>query len=220
MNDIKLEEKYITEYIEDMLMSMRIKNKDIENSKYHHNTDYKDTANVIRYGILSYNELARLNNRELSDKEKIILNDDAHVNGDNNVSLSVVGLDDLYRDELVYDPFSITQTDILISNDIKARRNTTNYGNEFLVEKMVEPKYFRSIDFRLLKYILNYKTNNSNFKTKEEQILNMISYYNCLKNIAKSLKEVKLDIPLREMSKENITLDIEQVAQTLKLVLK
>lgn len=44
---------------------------------------------------------------------------ESHVNGKNSVSLSVIGLKDLYPNEVEYNPFSPNLVDFLITSDIK-----------------------------------------------------------------------------------------------------
>ncbi len=46
----------------------------------------------------------------------------------------------------------------------------------------------------------------------------MILYYNSLRLIAEKMKT--MDIPLREMSEKNITLDIDKVSKNKELILK
>ena len=54
-----------------------------------------------------------------------------------------------------------------------------------------------------------------------EAISTLIQRYNCLRNIALTLKQEGLDIPLREMSHDDCSsLDIDKVASSPKLVLK
>jgi hypothetical protein len=55
----------------------------------------------------------------------------------------------------------------------------------------------------------------------EESIKILIQRYNCIRNIAISLRQEGLNIPLREMSYNNCSsLDIDMVASSPKLVLK
>jgi len=214
MQNIKIEDKHIVEYITDMLMSMKTNSKEVYDARFHHNTPYEKATNIIYNGILSKKQLAKLNNRDLTDKEKKILADESYVNGEDNISLSVVGLHDLSEREFEYNPFISSEIDIIISNELKASRRSTNYGNEFLAKDKIDTSFFRAIDFRLLKYM------SDNRIPKEEHISNMMFYYNQLKLIANSLIEKNLDIPLREMSNENITLDVKKLVNVPKLTLK
>lgn len=215
----RIEEKYIVEYIRDMINSSRLnKNVDVKDYKYHHNTKYQDTPSCLTHGILSQKELAKLRGEELTDEQLYKLHDDGHVNGSENISLSIPFLDDLYDGEEEYNPFIASETDILISKNVKAGRSSNNYGNEFLAKDRISPKEFRSVDFRLLKYIIEFENSKLSFKSREEAINNMILYYNSLRLIAKKMKT--MDIPLREMSEKNITLDIDKVSKNKELILK
>ena len=61
----------------------------------------------------------------------------------------------------------------------------------------------------------NQRRNNS------DSIRTLIDKYNQLKNIAITLKTMKLNIPVREMSNNNnYGLDIDKLSKTPKLVLK
>lgn len=220
MEKIELCEKEAIEYVKDMLLTYKKSVEDVKNAKYHHNTLYENTPSIIRDGILSKSERLRLENRSLNDKEKLIYYDENCVNGLDNISLSVVGLNDLYRDELEYSPLGTRVTDILISSDIMASRCTQNYGNEFLVSKMIKNSDFRSIDVRLLTELDEIYQKKFFRETKEQKLNWFIQNYNYLKLIAQALIDNNLDIPLREMSNENITLDIYAVAKGPELVLK
>lgn len=137
---------------------------------------------------------------------------DSHVNGIDSISLSVVGLTDLYRDEFEYDPYNPTQVDFNISSDVKAHRLTTHYGNEFLCNDSISIDKLRSVDIRLLELI--------KLSEKGYSIRDIIDKYNCLKDIALAIKQSNLDIPFREMSSDNLTMDIDKVSVTPKLILK
>lgn len=215
MEQIKLEEKYILEYIRDVLESCKTKTVEINDARYHHNTSYKDISSIIKYGLLSKRKQVELENKTLSERDWVLFSDDGHVNGLDNISLAVVGLKDIYRDEMVYDPYMPRKVDILISNDIKAGRNSINYGNEFLVQHEIENKYFKSIDLRILKYVVEFK-NSQNLHS----IRDLIEKYNYLSKISQSLLDNNLDIPMRDMSFDNITLDKEKVIELPKLILK
>lgn len=215
MKQIKLEQKYILEYIRDVLNDCRIKSTEVENARYHHNTSYEKATIAIKQGLLSKNKQNELLNQVLTEREKKLFSDDGHVNGLDNISLSVVGLKDIYRDEMVYDPYSSIQIDILISSDIKAGRNSVNYGNEFLVENEIQNKYFKSIDLRLLKYISEFENGLHSGNLKD-----LIKKYNYLAGISQALLDNNLDIPMRDMSVENLTLDKEKVIDLPKIILK
>ncbi len=214
MNTILVEQRHILEYIKDMLNDIKMGSYIVSNAEYHHNASYSDATSICRYGILTMMDLKNLGIRNYSEETLTKMNDvDSHVNGINSVSLSVVGLQDLYSDEFEYDPFSPSQVDFLISSNIKARRTTTNYGNEFLSYGSIAREYLKSLDIRLLKLAELGKKN-------VDQIQEVIEKYNYLKAIAGIIKQLQIDIPLREMSnQDNALLDIDRLASmpTLKL---
>ena len=79
------------------------------------------------------------------------------MNGIDNVSLSVAGLQDLYKGEEEYDSSSVDKLDIIVDSSIKAFRNSTHYGNEFLSRGDIHPKYIKSIDVRIEEYLKKNK---------------------------------------------------------------
>jgi len=212
-----LDEMKLYQFIKNSIYSARTET-DNTDDKYHHNTSYDLTPNIIKYGLLSAKEKAKLFNMVLSDEVKFRLSDECYVNGEDNISLSVVGLTDLRDDEFEYDPFLCCHVDIIISDSVRAYRNCKNYGNEFLARDRIENTNFKAIDVRLLDYVVKTLEDSSmsdNIKRKK-----IIECFNYLKKIAKALKEANLDIPLREMSSENITLDKEKVSNFIKLTLE
>lgn len=215
MEQVRLEEKYILEYIRDMLESCKTNTTEISDYRYHHNTSYKHMSAIIKNGLLSKKMQIELKNQILTEKEKELFIDEGHVNSLDCISLAVVGLDDLYPNEFEYNPFLTDSIDILISNNIKAMRNSENYGNEFLVQDKIYNKEFRSIDIRLLKCISEVE---SEFKLSN--IEKLIEKYNYLSEISQSLLENNLDIPMRDMSFGNKTLDKQKVRNLPKLGIK
>lgn len=216
-----LEEKDIINYIIDILYTNKKAAEEVNRARYHHNTTYDNTPIVIQRGILSTRERAKLENRPLTDKELLLYNDENYVNGLDNISLSVVGLNDLYSDELEYNPFSPVKTDILITSDIRAGRCSQNYGNEFLASDRIENVDFRAIDIRLLQNLNNFNNGNYGYWTTRQQALElMVNNYNYLKQIAIAIIDQGLDIPLRDMSDQNVTLDIDKMSKVPELILK
>lgn len=212
MKEIKLEEKYILEYIKYMISSFKMKPIEVNNAKYHHNTSYSNAQLVLKHGILSVSELNRLGIKKYSPEILNLWSDiESHINGIDSISLSVVGLTDLYEDEFEYNPFSPTDVDLNISSDIRAGRSSIHYGNEFLCREKIGVDKIKSIDIRLLQLIEKEK----NFPIKD-----IISRYNFLRDIALTIKENNLDIPFREMSNDNYALDIVKVSEMPKLILK
>ena len=211
MDKILLEEKYVLEYIKDMLNTLKEDSKEVLNARYHHNASYKNVVPILKYGILSFLEANKLGLTNYSSKFLYLMDDiTSHVNGNDSISLSVVGLTDLYRNEDEYSPYSPHYVDLIISNDIKARRNSTRYGNEFLVQDKISTDKIKSVDIRLLNLI----------EEKSCDIRGIIKKYNYLKDIALIIKELNLDILLREMSNNNLTLNIDKVSKTPKILLK
>lgn len=188
----------------------------VEDDRFHHNINYSSVPSIIKYGILSYRKKMKIiENRKLNQKENFVYNDESHVNGVDSISLSTLNLDkNLISDsEWLYDHKSHTQADIVISSDVKAVRNRTNYANEFLVNDMIDTSNFKAIDFRLLSK--NYITMNN--QTNREKF---IDNYNCLRKIAISLKENNLNIPIRERSLEDFNLNVDALENLPELRVK
>lgn len=209
MKSIILEEKYVLEYIRDILTSLKTKTLEPKNIEYHHNCSYENTPLILQHGILTIEMLNELGITNISKERLKVLKDiEFHVNGIDSISLSKVGLIDLYPDESEYKPFSSDYVDLTISKDIKARRHTVHYGNEYLCSEKIGVEKLQSIDIRLLDYM------------KNNSIEKIIKKYNALKDIAVTLQQLNLDIPLREMSNENITMDVSQLSNTPKILIK
>ena len=219
MNTILLEEKYILEYVKDILHDIKIGASIINNAKYHHNTDYCDASSICRHGILTMMDLKKLGIKNYSDEFLQKMDDiESHINGNDAVSLAVVGLQDLYPNEDEYNPFSPSQVDFLVSSEIQTGRSSIHYSNEFLSYKSIGTDKLRSVDIRLLKLIemieKGYSSNNFTIQS-------VIEKYNYLKNIALTMKHSQLDIPLREMSyQDNSSMDVDKLSSTPRLVLK
>lgn len=218
-----LEEKYALKYMRDTLVSLTdsANSCEVENAKYHHNTDYYKAASVIQRGILSINNLNKLGIGDYSSKSLNLMSDiDSHVNGVDGVSLAVVGLTDLYPDEEEYNPFNSTQVDFLVDSEVRAFRTSTNYGNEFVSRDMICPSSLRAIDIRLLEYIDSvYK--NDGFNARFNTLENVIEKYNCIGMIARALEQKNLNIPIRERSyNQSYALDVKRLVKIPKLTLK
>lgn len=172
---------------------------------------------ICKYGILT---LINLNSKGIrkDTKEflKIMGDIDSHVNGNNCVSLSVVGLTDIYPNEDEYNPFSPNLVDFLVSSDIQASRSSTHYGNEFLSFGSIMRDKIKSVDIRLLNLLCQDKSYMNDSSTQA-----IIKKYNHLREIALELKRQQLGLPLREMSESNIfEINIEKLADQPKLLLK
>ena len=211
MTKILLEEKYVLEYIRDMLNTLKVSPKEVINARYHHNTNYENIVSILKNGILSLLEANKLGVANYSFEFLNLMNDiTSHANGIDSVSLSVVGLTDLYPKETEYNSDSPNYVDLVISNDIETRRSSINYGNEFLVYNKIGVDKIKSIDIRLLNLM-----KGNNFYINDQ-----IKKYNCLKDIALVVRELKLNILLREISNDNLTLDIDKVSKTPQIILK
>ena len=208
MNKIVIEEKNVEDYIFDTLYSVRANLENFKNAKYHHNTSYENAPLVCKYGICSLLELNRLGLRNDSNEILEKFNDtESHINGNDGISLSVVGLTDLYKDEEEYNPFNPMFVDFLIPDSVKAHRYSSHYGNEFITYNNIKPEDILSLDFRILEYIsLKEKNRISNDK--------LVDMYNNLLRCAKNIKKKELEITLREMSSHNsFSIDIDRLAQ-------
>ena len=135
---------------------------------------------------------------------------DSHINENYGISLSAVGLKDLYKDEEEYDPFYHSHLDFLVTRNIMAYRSTNHYGNEFISYNKISPNELTSLDIRLLKHI------------KESQdIENIIKKYNYLIDIANKIINNNLSIPIREMSNsEGFDIDINKLSKNQKIYIK
>ena len=146
--------KDIINYAYYILNTAKMERIDIDGSTYHHNTDYQAGIWVVAHGILSMSSLNRIGLASFSEDELKKYSDiESHVNGIDNVSLSVAGLQDLYKGEEEYDSSSVDKLDIIVDSSIKAFRNSTHYGNEFLSRGDIHPKYIKSIDVRIEEYL-------------------------------------------------------------------
>lgn len=219
MKTILLEEKYILEYVKDILHDIKIGASVINNAKYHHNTDYCAASSICRHGILTMMDLKKFGIKNYSDEFLQKMDDiESHINGNDAVSLSVVGLQDLYPNEDEYNPFTPSQVDFLVSSKIQTGRSTIHYGNEFLSYKSIGTDKLKSVDIRLLKLI---EMIENGYSSNNFTIQSVIEKYNYLKNIALAMKYSQLDIPLREMShQDNSSIDVDKLSSTPKLVLK
>lgn len=93
MNEKIIREKYALEYIRDILSTYSYALKNVDNAKYHHNAPYKDAPLIIKYGVLSMENINKFGIRSYSEDDLILMDDrESHVNGRNGVSLSIVGL--------------------------------------------------------------------------------------------------------------------------------
>lgn len=215
MSKILLEEKEVLDYVEESINGIKGNVVEVVDDKFHHNTKYEDTISIIENGILSGKEQNKIG--LVSDEQLELFSDiESHANGSESISLAVVGLTDLNPDEIEYDPFSEKHVDILISGDVQARRVSTNYGNEFLTDDSILSDKFRAIDTRLLAYIETIRTSsNDSFDVSVNQLLDN---YNRLREVALLIKQRSLNIPIREMSKnEGNGLDINRLSNMPKV---
>lgn len=214
MKKIYVQKENVLNYILELLNIYKGETIKLENARYHHNTDYKDGKNVVENGILTLQSLSDKGLMELSKEQLKIMDDtSSHINGINGVSLAVVGLKDLYRDEFEYDPFDDSKLDIIVDTSLHARRNSTNYGNEYIADGNIDVSYIRAIDIRLEECI------NKVLNTEDEKIIiEMVERFNYLIEIASSL--INSNILLREASFEQYkVLDKENIAKLNKITI-
>lgn len=219
MDNIVLKEKYVFEYIKDILNDIKIGSSFVNNAKYHHTADYGDASSICRHGILTMIDLKKLGIKNYTDEFLQKMDDiESHINGKDAVSLAITGLQDLHPNEVEFNPFIPSRVDFLVSSDIQAGRCSKHYGNEFLSYKSINTDKLRSVDVRLLKLIELIEQGRS---SRDFSIQSVIEKYNYLREIALAIKASSLDIPLREMSKQNIfSIDVDKLSSAPKLVLK
>lgn len=217
MNEIIIKEKYILEYIRNMLYacSYAIKNIDDNAYQYHHNTAYEYAPSIIKYGILSIEELNSLGIRSYSkDYLKFIDDIESHVNGKDGISLSVTGLTDLYKNEDEFDPCQSDIVDFLVDENIKTVRNTIHYGNEFISINKITSDKIVAADIRIINYI-------NNLSEKEgKAIFSVINKYNQIIMMSKEILRHNRNIQMREMSEGvNRKIDVEKMSEMPRLLM-
>lgn len=194
---------------------------ELHTERYHHNADFESIDKIVNNGILPLKEKMELEGQKMTISEELKFSEEYHVNGINSVSLARMDIDYnlISKNEWIYEPFTTDKADIIISNKVKAYRNSRNYANEYLSNGKISPEYFRTIDVRVLKSLYDqtiiYKDNS-----KEGRLSKAIEYYNSLRLIAATILESKLNIYFREMSYENITLDLNKTSELPILVLE
>lgn len=217
MNEVIIKEKYILEYIRNMLYacSYAIKNIDDNAYQYHHNTAYEYAPSIIKYGILSIEELNSLGIRSYSkDYLKFIDDIESHVNGKDGISLSITGLTDLYKDEDEYDPCQSNIVDFLVDENIKTVRNTTHYGNEFISENKISNDRIISADIRIINYINNLSEKDG------KAIFSVINKYNQIIMMSKEILRHNRNMQMREMSEGvNRKIDVEKMSEMPRLLM-
>ena len=166
---------------------------------------------------MSLEEQYKLEGKELTSEQKMKYSrEGGYINGVDEISLASMDIDfsRLYRDEIVYDPYSEHLFDILISNKIKVYRITEHYANEYLTENKINTNDFKTIDIRLLQYLKKCMS--------KEDLEQGIQNYNNLLDIVYMMVQENVDIPIREMSvNENaFALDKTKVLELPKIVIK
>ena len=221
MEKILLDERHVLDYVEDNIIRCLSERVEVYDDKFHHNTKYKDALSIIKNGILSPSELSKLGIDVYSDEVLSVMGDiESHANGSESISLAVVGLTDLMPDEFEYNSFSEKLVDFLIASDITARRVTTNYGNEYITDDSICTDKFKAIDIRLLSFVKSIREER-NIEAFSSSVNELIENYNKLRDMARLLKDMKLSIPLREMSfYDNTALDIDKMYDMPKVKVK
>ena len=213
----QIDDEHLIEYITDMISTFRLQKLYVRNARYHHNTKYKDAPSVCKYGILTLEDLNRWGIRKDSLEFIKVMDDiDSHINGADGISLAVVGLPDIYPDEHEYNPYEPTKVDFIVSSDVRARRVSTHYGNEFIHTGSIGLSEMEAVDVRILELIR---------KSQEIGIgiphCLLIEIYNYLIEISKALINNGYNIPLREMSEyDGFKLDIEKASNSPKILRK
>lgn len=217
MNEVIIKEKYVLKYIRDMLYacSYAIKNKGDKTYQYHHNTAYEYAPSIIKYGILSIEELNSLGIRSYSKEYLKFIDDiESHVNGKDGISLSVTGLTDLYKDEDEFDPCQSNIVDFLVDENIKTVRNTTHYGNEFISRNKISSDKIVSADIRIINYINNLSEKDG------KAIFSVINKYNQIIMMSKEILTHNRNIQMREMSEGvNRKIDVEKMSEMPRLLM-
>ena len=217
MNEVIIKEKCVLKYIRDMLYacSYAIKNIDDNAYQYHHNTAYEYAPSIIKYGILSIEELNSLGIRSYSKEYLKFIDDiESHVNGKDGISLSVTGLTDLYKDEDEFDPCQSNIVDFLVDENIKTVRNTTHYGNEFISENKISSDKIVSADIRIINYINNLGEKDG------KAIFSVINKYNQIIMMSKEILRHNRDMQMREMSEGvNRKIDVEKMSEMPRLLM-
>lgn len=202
----------------------------LDDIKFHHNLKMKSIPSVLKYGLLSREKKARIiENRELTEEEIYRFSDDHFACGKDHISLASTeeDLSEMFDYECFYNTYNKNLSSIIVSKNIKSTRNAINNYNEFLVENIIPVEFFNSIEIRLLK-LFDKKHNIIGINTDEERVKYILKSYEILREIAVTLKENNLDIPLRESSNvmcneeshNAITLNPEKVIEMPKLILK
>lgn len=221
LNIIEVEYDKAYKIVKEKIYSCKTKYIEVIDSHYHHETVFEKVPGILKYGILSIDEWAKVHKVTLTEEEIERYNGIHHVNGLYCVSLSSMNLDfsQLYRNEDYYDSFNFGQVDLVISKEVKAARNTINFFNEFLVSTKVPVDKINGIDLKVLesyKKEIYPKTEDTKFNRTKKLLKN----YNYLKYISRTLINNSLDIPIREVSEEKITLDPQKIIKLPSIKLR
>lgn len=208
--EIYIDEDKLYEYIVDMLYSSKDGIQKLKKLRFHHNIDYKDARSVFKYGILSVEDYCLIvEGRKLEPETKICLSDpEGHANGYDGIAVADPLMIDQDRNKFVYNSSLPHKIDLSLCESVIARRNTINYSNEFLVTRPIEPSKIVAVDIRLIKNTYCDIMHNESAAEKRERIL---TYYNYLREVAVAMNNYQIDAPLREMSREELTLDLEKI---------
>lgn len=228
LNIIKVDENTIYNVIRESVYDCVANPIDIEDIKFHHNLHIESIPSALKYGLLSKEMKAKIiENRKLTEYELYKFSDEHYVNGKDNISLAstIEDLSMMYKDEVLYNTYKTTLSSIIVSKSVRAGRNAKNYFNEFLVPDIIPVELFNSIEIRLIKLFTSKELTKL---SKEEQIKKVLEAYEALREIALTLKQNNLNIPLRESSNvmcneesnNAITLNPQKIIEMPKLVLK
>jgi len=220
-NIISIEKDKAYELVRENIYSCITSPVNLDNFKFIHALPMERTTSAIKNGLLSHRKLAKLQGRELTQQDYINYAGAGHPNGVSYVSVFTrkVDFSQMYPGEILFDPFDTIEVEISLSNELKAYRDAENYYNEFLVPDEIPNKLFTGIDSKILR-IKNYDFHNKEANKPENRLKKLISHYNFLREIAIALRDANLDIPLREISEEVVTLDKQKVIELPKIIVK
>ena len=213
MDNLEVNTNEIFDFIIDTLYETRMELSMVDNIKFHHNTSYQNAPLVCEYGILTLLDLNKFGIRNDSKELLERYNDiESHINGTDGISLAVMGLTDLYKDESEYNPFEPRFVDITLSDELTAYRNTYHYGNEYICNKSIGVDKIQTIDMRIIEYIDRCRTN--------EDLKELIDMYNNSIKISKTINQNNLSILLREMSyNDKFIIDTKKLALAKHIII-
>lgn len=208
MGEILLSKNEVEYFIKENILEYSLTDENDIDACYHHNSRYIDILSILKYGILSLKKMNELGIRHLSDEQLVLFDDiTSHINGVNGISLSVRNMKDLYKNEEEYMSDSEELVDFTIDSNIKAVRNSSRYGNEYISYDDISVDSIRTLDFRIINLL-----NNS--KIKDDKFYKKIAFnYNRILEAAKIIKLQQNNIAIRETSNNTKKLEIDKIVE-------